>query len=68
MNGELLSILEAIERDKGVDREILIQAIEAAVATAAKRSEGVSEEAEATATLDRKTGRLVAIVAGREVD
>ncbi|MBI2105149.1 MAG: transcription termination/antitermination protein NusA [Candidatus Omnitrophica bacterium] len=68
MNGELLSILSAIERDKGIDREILIQAIEAAVATAAKKSEGASEEAEASATLDRKTGRIVAVVEGREVD
>ncbi|MBI4003697.1 MAG: transcription termination/antitermination protein NusA [Candidatus Omnitrophica bacterium] len=68
MNGELLSILEAIERDKGIDREILIQAIEAAVASAAKKSEGVSEETEATANLDRKTGRLVAVVAGHQVD
>ena len=68
MNGELLSILSAIERDKGIDREILIQAIEAAVATAAKKSEGAGEEAESTATLDRKTGRIVAIVEGREVD
>ncbi|MBI3021151.1 MAG: hypothetical protein HYY59_04035, partial [Candidatus Omnitrophica bacterium] len=33
-NKELLSILESIERDKGVDREVLIQAVEAAVATA----------------------------------
>jgi N utilization substance protein A len=68
MNGELLSLLEAIERDKGIDREILIQAIEAAVASAAKKSEGVSDETEATATLDRKTGRLVAVVAGHQVD
>ena len=68
MNGELLSILEAIERDKGIDREILIQAIEAAVATAAKKSEGVAEEVESTAVLDRKTGRIVATVGGREVD
>jgi len=68
MNGDLLSILSAIERDKGIDREILIQAIEAAVATAAKKSEGVGEEAECTATLDRKTGRILAVVEGREVD
>jgi N utilization substance protein A len=68
MNGDLLPILESIERDKGIDREILIQAIEAAVATAAKKSEGVSEETEATATLDRKTGRIVAMVGGRQVD
>ena len=68
MNGELLSILEAIERDKGIDREILIQAIEAAVATAAKKSEGASEEEEAVATLDRKTGRMTVLVQGREID
>ena len=68
MNGELLQILGAIERDKGIDREILIQAIEAAVASAAKKSEGVGEEAESIATLDRKTGRIVAVVDGREVD
>ncbi len=68
MNGELLSILEAIERDKGIDREVLIQAVEAAVATAAKKSEGVSEETESTAAFDRTTGRLVVTVAGREID
>jgi len=68
MNGELLSILSAIERDKGIDREVLIQAIESAVATAARKSEGVSEETEASAVLDRKTGRIVAVVDGREID
>jgi N utilization substance protein A len=68
MNGELLSILSAIERDKGIDREILIQAIEAAVATAAKKSEGAAEEAESTATLDRKTGQIRAVVEGKAVD
>ena len=68
MNGELLSILGAIERDKGIDREILIQAIESAVATAAKKSEGVSEETEATATMDRTTGCIVAKVDGKLID
>ena len=68
MNGELLSILEAIERDKGIDREILIQAIESAVAAAAKKSEGLGEEDEATATLNRKTGRMTVVVDGREID
>ena len=65
---ELLSIIEAIERDKGVDREILIQALESAVATAAKKSEGVNEETEATATFDRQTGKLTVVVDGKEID
>ena len=33
MNGDLLAILESIEREKGIDREILIAAIESAIAT-----------------------------------
>jgi len=67
-NRELLSVLETIERDKGVDREILIQALESAVAAAAKKSEGVSEETEATATFDRQTGTLRVVVGGKEID
>ncbi len=68
MDAELLSILSAIERDKGIDREILIEAIEVAVATAAKKSEGLGDEVESVATLDRKTGRIVADVDGRQID
>ena len=67
MNGELLSILEAIERDKGIDREVLIQAIEAGVATAAKKGEGIAEEQEAVAVLDRKTGRITVTVNGQQI-
>ena len=61
MNGELLSILEAIERDKGIDREILIQAVESALATAAKKNVGAREDQEVTVTIDRKTGQLSVI-------
>jgi len=67
MSNELLSLLEAIERDKGIDREVLIQAIESGVATAAKKSEGVSEEKEAVAVLDRKSGRITVTVDGRQI-
>ncbi len=67
MNGELLSILEAIERDKGIDREILIQAVESALATAAKKSVGASEEQEVAVTIDRKTGRLSVISDHQEI-
>ena len=37
MNGELLAVLEHIEREKGIDREILIKAVESALVSAAKR-------------------------------
>src|SRR3989338_9208874 len=67
MNNELLSLLEAIERDKGIDREVLIQAIESGVATAAKKSEGLGEEAQATAVLDRQSGKIIVTVDGRQL-
>ena len=66
MNRELLSILEAIERDKGIDREVLIQAVETALATAAKKSLGLSEEQELTVIIDRKTGQLSVSSEGRQ--
>jgi len=59
MNSDILSILEAIERDKGIDREVLIQAVESALASAAKKSLGVEEDAVVTVTIDRKTGKLL---------
>jgi N utilization substance protein A len=65
MNGELLSILELIERDKGIDREVLIQAVETALATAARKSVGASEEQEVLVTIDRKSGQLSVAVNGR---
>ena len=67
MANELISLLEAIERDKGIDREILIQAIEAGVATAAKKSEGLGEEVEAVATLDRQSGQITVMVEDRQI-
>jgi len=36
MNEELLSVLEHIEREKGIDKEFLFKAIESALASAAK--------------------------------
>ncbi len=66
MGGELLSLVEAIVRDKGIDREILIQAIESALASSAKKGIG-REEAEVTATMDRKTGELVIVADGQRL-
>jgi N utilization substance protein A len=67
MNGELLSILAAIERDKGIDREILIQAVESALATAARKTTGASEEQPVTVTIDRKTGHVSVVSDDQEV-
>ena len=66
MDGELLSIIDAIVRDKGIDREALIQAVESALSSAAKKS--VSKDAkEVTVTIDRKRGTIAVVSDGQTV-
>ncbi len=67
MDSELLAILEQLERDKGIDKEILIQAVEVAVASAAKKVWSVDKEEEVKVVLDRKTGKLTAYAGNQEI-
>ena len=53
MNNELLSIISYLERDRGVSREIIIQAIESAIQQSARRSLDVSNDLRVQ--IDRKT-------------
>lgn len=67
MNEELLSILDNIEREKGISKEILISAIESALVSAVKKKLGTEEEA--TVTFDRKTGEIKLLSAeGKPID
>lgn len=67
MDSELLTILDQIERDKGIDKEILIQAVEAAVATAAKKILSVDKNEDIKVELNRKTGKLTAYAGSQEI-
>ena len=40
MNSELQSVVEYMEKERGIDREVVVQAIESALLSAAKRSTG----------------------------
>ena len=53
MNNELLSIVSYMERDRGVNREIILQAIESAIQQAARKSMDVSHDLRVE--IDRKT-------------
>jgi N utilization substance protein A len=53
---ELLRIIDAIHRDKNIDKEIIFQAIESALVTAAKKQYG--EDQEIIIHIDRKDGSL----------
>lgn len=59
MNGsEVLRIVDAIHRDKGIEKEIVFTGIEAAILSAARKHYG--EEREIVVTLDRMTGDAAA--------
>ncbi len=53
MNNELISIISYLERDRGVDREIIIQAIESAIQQAARKSLEVTNDLRVE--IDRQT-------------
>ena len=53
MNNELLAIVNFIERERGVDRELVLVAIEQAIQQAAHRNPGVTNDLRVA--IDRKT-------------
>lgn len=66
MNEELLTILDHIEREKGIDKELLFKAIESALASAAKKIIG-NKEAIVEAIIDRKTGEISMMSEGKAI-
>jgi N utilization substance protein A len=63
---EILRIVDAIHRDKNIDKEVVFQAIEAALVTALQRQDG--EEAQISITIDRADGRVSGVRDGVEID
>ena len=66
-SSELLGILEQLERDKGIQKEILIEAVEAAGASAAKKLWTVGKDDEVRVVLNTKTGKLTAYAGEQEI-
>ena len=62
---EILRIVDAIHRDKNIDKDIVFEGIEAAMVSAAKKHYG--EEADVTVAIDREDGSIHATYAGREL-
>ena len=67
MNEELLTVLEHIEREKGISKEFLFNAIESALASAAKKIVG-NKDIEVTAVIDRGTGEIKIMSEGKELN
>jgi N utilization substance protein A len=53
-NKEILLVADTVSNEKGVDREVIFEAIEAALASATKKKHG--QEIEVRVDIDRKTG------------
>jgi len=66
-NNELMGILEQLERDKGIEKKVLIEAVEAAVASAARKLWTVEKDEEIEVVLDPKSGKLRAYADGQEI-
>ncbi|MCA9263809.1 MAG: transcription termination factor NusA, partial [Planctomycetales bacterium] len=63
---EVLRIVDAIHRDKNIDPEIVFQAIEAALVSAAKKNYG--DECEIIINIDRKDGSISGTCDGEQLD
>lgn len=65
MNNELLRTVDALHRDKNIEKEIVFQGIEMAVLAAAKKH--FPENDEVAVSIDRTTGALSATHNGKEL-
>ncbi len=59
MNGELIAVLEYLQREKGIDKETLLQAVEQALLQASKKSVGPARDLRIE--IDRDTGKIRAL-------
>ena len=68
MKKEFLSVLAQLEREKGIDRSILIEAVKQALAIAAKKITKVtSQDAEARVEIDPEKGDIHVYVGDKEI-
>ena len=67
MSSELLAILEHLEREKGVDKEILLSAVETAMVSAVKKAIGAKDTQNIKVEIDRETGKIRAYSENKEI-
>ncbi|MBI5288639.1 MAG: transcription termination factor NusA, partial [Chloroflexi bacterium] len=65
MNSDLLHMVDAISRDKNIDKESIFVDLEAAIASAARRT--YIDAVDVIATIDRANGHIAATVDGKPV-
>ncbi|MFA4908155.1 MAG: transcription termination factor NusA [Candidatus Omnitrophota bacterium] len=68
MSQELVAIIEQIEREKGIKKEILLEAVQSALVSAARKVLDAEQEDNITVEIDPKNGRIKAFRDGKEID
>ncbi len=66
MNGEVLRIVEALHREKGIEKELIFESIEQALALAAKKHLNTKEPP--TVKIDREKGDITAFDGDQEIE
>ncbi len=66
MGTELLTVLENIEREKGISRQVLIESVEAALVSAAKKVLH-DKDKEVTVKIDLESGKINILCDGKEI-
>jgi len=66
MNEEILDVIDSIEREKGIPKEVLFEAIESALLSAAKKILGKDRE-DIAVKVDRETGAIKITGGGKKV-
>ncbi|MFH0877129.1 MAG: transcription termination factor NusA [Candidatus Omnitrophota bacterium] len=67
MSSELLAILDHIERERGINKEVLIAAVESAMVSAVKKAIGAKTTENIRASIDRTDGKIRAFLDEKEV-
>lgn len=65
MKAEILATLDSLERETGLDRKTLIETMEAALLSAAKRKFGESKDI--SVTFEQNTGNIKIVIEGKEI-
>ena len=66
MSTELLTVLENIEREKGISRQVLIESVEAALVSAARKVVH-DKDKEIQVKIDLETGKIMVLSEGKEI-
>lgn len=67
MSGELLAILDHIERERGIKKDVLIAAVESAMVSAVKKALGVKTNENISVRIDKEDGSIKAFLNEEEI-